>query len=254
MRDNIAAGNWKMNTSIAEGKALATGLRESHTTTSDKVILCVPFTHIATIKEALHGQGLIHLAAQNVASEESGAYTGEISAAMLVDAGVGYVLVGHSERRGYFHETAEILSKKIDIALKHGLKVIYCLGESLEIREANGQNDHIQSQLESDLYHLEGAQMANITIAYEPIWAIGTGKTASPDQAQDMHAHIRSSLVSKYGADIAESTSILYGGSVKPANAKEIFAKADVDGGLVGGASLKVESFAAICDSFNTAT
>lgn len=251
MRDNIAAGNWKMNTSIAEGQALASGLRKSNTTKSDKVILCVPFTHIATIKEALDGQGLIHLAAQNLSSEESGAYTGEISAAMLVDAGVNYVLVGHSERRGYFNETAEILSKKINQALKHDIKVIYCLGESLEIREAGNENTHIKGQLESDLFHLSADQMSNITIAYEPIWAIGTGKTASPEQAQDMHAFIRSTLVIKYGEAVAEATSILYGGSVKPANAQEIFAKADVDGGLVGGASLQVDSFATICESFS---
>ena len=250
MRDNIAAGNWKMNTTITEGKDLAKGLIDSQTTSSDKVILCVPFTHLAVVKESLQGQDQIHLAAQNIASEASGAYTGEISASMLVDAGAKYVLIGHSERRGYYHEDAEILTKKINLALQHGLKVIYCLGEPLEVREADGQNAHIKTQLESDLFLLDAAQMANITIAYEPIWAIGTGRTASPQQAQDMHAFIRSTLESKYGAEIAQSTSILYGGSVKPANAVEIFANPDVDGGLVGGASLKVDSFAAICSSF----
>lgn len=252
MRNKISAGNWKMNTTIAEGTALAKGLRESNTTSSDQVILCVPFTHIASVGQALQGQGLLHLAAQNLSSEESGAYTGEINAAMLVEAGVSYVLVGHSERRSYFNESSDILSKKIDIALKHGIKVIYCLGEPLEVREANGQNAHVKAQLEGDLFHLSAAQMSDITVAYEPIWAIGTGKTASPDQAQDMHAFIRSELSGKYGSDVANQTSILYGGSVKPANAKEIFAKADVDGGLVGGASLKVDSFAAICDSFTS--
>lgn len=250
MRDYIAAGNWKMNMSIANGKDLAQGLIESNTTSSDKVILCVPFTHLAVVNEILKGQDLIHLGAQNVCCEPSGAFTGEISAAMLTDAGAKYVLIGHSERRGYYHEDAGILSKKINLALENGLKVIYCLGEPLEVREANEQNAHIKTQLESDLFLLDASQMANITIAYEPIWAIGTGKTASPEQAQDMHAFIRATLESKYGATIAQNTSILYGGSVKPANASEIFAKEDVDGGLVGGASLKVDSFAAICNSF----
>ncbi len=250
MRDYIAAGNWKMNMSIANGKDLAQGLIESNTTSSDKVILCVPFTHLAVVNEILKGQDLIHLGAQNVCCEPSGAFTGEISAAMLTDAGAKYVLIGHSERRGYYHEDAGILSKKINLALENGLKVIYCLGEPLEVREANEQNAHIKTQLESDLFLLDASQMANITIAYEPIWAIGTGKTASPEQAQDMHAFIRATLESKYGATIAQNTSILYGGSVKPANASEIFSKEDVDGGLVGGASLKVDSFAAICNSF----
>ncbi len=250
MRDYIAAGNWKMNMSIANGKDLAQGLIESNTTSSDKVILCVPFTHLAVVNEILKGQDLIHLGAQNVCCEPSGAFTGEISAAMLTDAGAKYVLIGHSERRGYYHEDAGILSKKITLALENGLKVIYCLGEPLEVRQANEQNAHIKTQLESDLFLLDASQMANITIAYEPIWAIGTGKTASPEQAQDMHAFIRATLESKYGATIAQNTSILYGGSVKPANASEIFSKEDVDGGLVGGASLKVDSFAAICNSF----
>jgi len=250
MRDNIAAGNWKMNTTIAEGTALATGLRKSHTTSSDKIILCVPFTHLAAVASALKGQELIHLAAQNLSSEESGAYTGEISALMLADTGAKYVLVGHSERRTIFNEDSATLAKKIDQALSHGLKVIYCLGESLEIRESNKQNDHVKAQLENDLFHLTIDQMQNVVVAYEPIWAIGTGKTASPDQAQEMHAFIRTTLEGKYGLDTANNTSILYGGSVKPANAKEIFAKPDVDGGLVGGASLKVESFKEICDSF----
>jgi len=250
MRDNIAAGNWKMNTTIAEGTALASGLLDSHTKSSDKIILCVPFTHLAAVASALKGQELIHLAAQNLSSEESGAYTGEISALMLADTGAKYVLVGHSERRTIFNEDSAILAKKIDQALSHGLKVIYCLGESLEIRESNKQNDHVKAQLENDLFHLTVDQMQNVVVAYEPIWAIGTGKTASPDQAQEMHAFIRTTLESKYGLDTANNTSILYGGSVKPANAKEIFAKPDVDGGLVGGASLKVESFKEICDSF----
>ena len=250
MRDNIAAGNWKMNTTIAEGTALASGLREHHPVSSDKIILCVPFTHLAAVASALKGQELIHLAAQNLSSEESGAYTGEISALMLADTGAKYVLVGHSERRTIFNEDSATLAKKIDQALSHGLKVIYCLGESLEIRESNKQNDHVKAQLENDLFHLTVDQMQNVVVAYEPIWAIGTGKTASPDQAQEMHAFIRTTLESKYGLDTANNTSILYGGSVKPANAKEIFAKPDVDGGLVGGASLKVESFKEICDSF----
>lgn len=252
MRDNIAAGNWKMNTTIADGTALASGLRESHPTSSDKIILCVPFTHLAAVSNVLKGQGLISLAAQNLSSEESGAFTGEVSGAMLADTGAEYVLVGHSERRTLFGENSEILAKKINQALKHGLKVIYCLGEPLEVREANTQNAYVKTQLENDLFHLTADQMQQIVVAYEPIWAIGTGKTASPDQAQDMHAFIRSTLAGKYGDDTAAVTSILYGGSVKPANAKEIFTKSDVDGGLVGGASLKVDSFSAICESFTS--
>jgi len=224
----------------------------SHTTSSDKIILCVPFTHLASIAGVLKHQGLISLAAQNLSSESSGAYTGEISGAMLADTGAEYVLVGHSERRTIFHEDSAVLAKKIDQALSNGLKVIYCMGEPLEIREANTQNAHVKAQLENDLFHLTAEQMQNVVVAYEPIWAIGTGKTASPDQAQDMHAFIRSTLEGKYGADVANYTSILYGGSVKPANAKEIFAKPDVDGGLVGGASLKSESFSAICESFSS--
>lgn len=251
MRDNIAAGNWKMNTTIAEGTHLASGLKESNPKSSDKIILCVPFTHLSSVGTVLKGQSLISLAAQNLSSEESGAFTGEISAKMLADTGAQYVLVGHSERRTIFNEDSEVLTKKINQALSHGLKVIYCIGEPLEIREANSQNGHIKAQLENDLFHLTVDQMKNVVVAYEPIWAIGTGKTASPDQAQDMHAFIRSTLEGKYGADTANSTSILYGGSVKPGNAKEIFAKPDVDGGLVGGASLKTDSFNAICESFS---
>lgn len=251
MRDKIAAGNWKMNTTIAEGTALASGLRESHPQSSDKIILCVPFTHLASVATSLKGQGLISLAAQNLSSEESGAYTGEISAKMLAETGAEYVLVGHSERRTLFHEDSTTLVKKINQALNHDLKVIFCLGEPLEIREDNTQNDYVKAQLQNDLFHLSADQMQHVVIAYEPIWAIGTGKTASPEQAQEMHAFIRSTLSNQYNVELANSTSILYGGSVKPVNAKEIFAKSDVDGGLVGGASLKVDSFTEICESFS---
>ncbi len=252
MRDNIAAGNWKMNTTIAEGTALAAGLRKTHPKSCDKVILCVPYTHLSAVATELDGQGMISLAAQNLSSEESGAYTGEISARMLADTGAEYVLVGHSERRTLFNEDSSILSKKIDQALSHGLKVIYCLGEPLDIREANQHNAHVKAQLQDDLFHLSADQMQQVIVAYEPIWAIGTGKTATPDQAQEIHAYIRSIIQDKYDPNTASQTSILYGGSVKPANAKELFAKPDVDGGLVGGASLKVDSFSAICESFGS--
>lgn len=250
MRDQIAAGNWKMNTTLSEGKSLSEALVNNGKTTSDKMIICVPFTHLASISDALAGQQVLSLAAQNLSTEAKGAYTGEISAAMLVEAGVEYVLIGHSERRTLFGETESILKKKIAIAQDHGLKVIFCLGEPLEIRESESQNTFVQHQLEEGLYHLSSDELSKLIIAYEPIWAIGTGKTASPQQAQDMHAFIRSSLQDKYGTDIANAMSILYGGSVNPANAKEIFSQPDVDGGLVGGASLTADSFIAIANSF----
>ena len=250
MRDQIAAGNWKMNTTISEGVALAKGLVDNGKTTADKMIVCVPFTHLAKISDVLSSQQTVFLAAQNLASEASGAYTGEVSAAMLKEAGVQYVLVGHSERRTLYAEDASILRKKIALAQDAGLKVIFCLGEPLEVREAGTQNAVVQQQLEDGIYHLSADEVSKLIIAYEPIWAIGTGKTASPEQAQDMHAYIRSSLETKYGSQMANAMSILYGGSVKPANSKEIFSQPDVDGGLVGGASLKLDSFVAIANSF----
>lgn len=247
-RKNIAAGNWKMNTSVAEGVALYKEI--SSTTIPDNVLVIIgaPFIHLASL--VAEGNASVKVAAQNCHFENSGAYTGEISPKMLADLGVDYVILGHSERREYFSEGNDLLAKKLDSALANGLQVIFCCGEPLEIRKAGTQNEYVTQQLKEGLFHLTKDQLENVVIAYEPIWAIGTGETASPEQAQEMHAHIRSLLMENYGSDAAEEMSILYGGSVKPANAKEIFGQQDVDGGLVGGASLKSDSFGAIINAF----
>jgi triosephosphate isomerase (TIM) len=250
MRKKIAAGNWKMHTTIEEGVSLATALCQADTASSDRVILCVPFTHLAAVAKALDRQAHIALAAQNLSSQAQGAYTGEVSASMLVSAKVEFVLVGHSERRTLFNEDSAMLRGKIAQALSVGIKVIYCLGEPLEIRQAEAHEAFVLDQLQNDLFHLSEADLANVVIAYEPIWAIGTGLTASPQQAQDMHAFIRASLANQYNQALANDMSILYGGSVKAGNAREIFSQPDVDGGLVGGAALVAEDFAAICASF----
>jgi len=247
-RDNIAAGNWKMNTSIVEGLDLYKSLSSHDVSEGTKVIVGVPYIHLSTLIN--HKSDNVLIAAQNCHQENSGAYTGEISPSMLSDLGVDYVILGHSERRQYFHEDNALLSKKLDAALNNNLKVIFCCGEPLKVRKKGDQNSYVTKQLEEGLFHLDAAAMSQIVIAYEPIWAIGTGETASPQQAQDMHAHIREILTDKYGDDVAQSTSILYGGSVKPANAKEIFSQVDVDGGLVGGASLKTDMFKQIINSF----
>ncbi|MDF1699014.1 MAG: triose-phosphate isomerase [Saprospiraceae bacterium] len=247
-RQNIAAGNWKMNTTVSEGKDLYKALSNHSVPEDVTVIVGVPFLHIGTLLSIKHAS--IKIAAQNCHFKNSGAYTGETSPSMLADIGVDYVILGHSERREYFHEDNAMLAQKLDAALENKLKVIFCCGEPLEIRKQGTQNAYVSKQLEEGLFHLTADQLKDVVIAYEPIWAIGTGETASPEQAQDMHAHIRSILTNKYGNDAAQDMSILYGGSVKPGNAKEIFGKEDVDGGLVGGASLKADSFGAIIDSF----
>ena len=247
-RKNIAAGNWKMNTTISEGVDLYKSLAK-HTVPSDvTVIVGAPFIHLSSLIAIKNDN--IKVAAQNCHYENSGAYTGEISPSMLADLGVDYVIIGHSERREYFNEDNTLLAKKLNAALDNNLPVIFCCGESLDIRKAGSQNEYVTKQLEEGLFHLDVAHLKDVVIAYEPIWAIGTGETASPEQAQDMHAHIRSILVDRYGSDAAEDMSILYGGSVKPGNAKEIFGQKDVDGGLVGGASLKADMFKDIIDSF----
>lgn len=247
-RKNIAAGNWKMNTTIDEGQALYDALAAKDIPSDVTVIVGAPFIHLPSlISNQASG---IKVAAQNCHSEESGAYTGEVSPKMLADLGVHYVILGHSERREYFSESNAFLAKKLDAALANDLQVIFCCGEPLEIRKAGTQNKYVSTQLNEGLFHLTEDQLENVVIAYEPIWAIGTGETASPEQAQDMHAHIRSLLADKYGHKAAEATSILYGGSVKPDNAKEIFGQKDVDGGLVGGASLKADMFTEIIGSF----
>ncbi len=214
------------------------------------LIMCPPFVHLGTVKSLIPSGGQVFLGAQNCYTEDSGAYTGEISVAMLKSYGVDYVIIGHSERREYFEESHEMLAKKVDKVLSNGLKPIFCCGESLKQREAEEQEKIVTSQLEESLFHLSKAEIPNVVIAYEPVWAIGTGKTATSEQAQEMHRIIRRKLAEKYGEQIADHISILYGGSAKPGNAPELFANNDVDGGLIGGASLKSRDFIDIAKSY----
>ncbi|HEX6224294.1 MAG TPA: triose-phosphate isomerase [Chryseolinea sp.] len=253
MRKKIVAGNWKMNKTLDEASMLASelkGMIEDEVKGNTIVILCTPSLFLLPTKNILGNNNKIFVGAQNCSEHESGAYTGEISAAMLKSANIPYVILGHSERRQYFGETGGLLAKKVDIALKHNLTPIFCCGEPLEVRESNGHEALVKKQVEESLFHLDAERVQKVVIAYEPVWAIGTGKTASAQQAQDMHAVIRKHLSSKYGNAVAESISILYGGSVNAGNAKELFACADVDGGLVGGASLKSREFTEIAKAF----
>lgn len=251
MRKKIVAGNWKMNLNLQEGVALAKELNDALKAEKPNcdVIICTPFIHLASIANFLD-QNVVALGAENCADKEKGAYTGEVSAEMVKSTGASYVILGHSERRAYYHETAEILKEKVNLALANGLKVIFCVGEILEEREANRQNDVVKAQLEGSLYDLTPEQFANVVLAYEPVWAIGTGKTATAEQAEEMHAFIRATIAEKFGKTAAEETSILYGGSCKASNAKELFAKPNVDGGLIGGAALKADSFTGIIDAW----
>jgi triosephosphate isomerase len=249
MRQKIVAGNWKMNKTLDEANILASeikGMVADEVKGNVKVILCTPFPYLLSIKNLIGQDTRISVAAQNCSEHESGAYTGEVSAAMLKSLGIGYVILGHSERRQYFGEDGKLLAKKVDIALKHGLSPIFCCGEPLEVRESNGHEALIKKQIEESLFHLDAASLQKVIVAYEPVWAIGTGKTATSQQAQDMHAVIRKHLASKYGEAVANEITIQYGGSVNAANAKELFSQPDVDGGLVGGASLKSREFAEI--------
>ncbi len=250
MRKKIAAGNWKMNLGRDQAVVLTQDIAEGSIPEDVHVILGTPFIYLHELNAMLQDVKGIKLAAQNCHQMPSGAYTGEVSASMLKSIGIEYVILGHSERRMYFNESDELLRAKVDIALKEGLKVIFCCGEPLEIREANSQNGYVSRQLVNSLFHLSEADFSNIVIAYEPIWAIGTGKTASAEQAQEMHAFIRALVQEKYSAETAVDLSILYGGSVKPANASELFANPDVDGGLVGGASLDAQGFLSIINAF----
>jgi len=253
MRQKIVAGNWKMNKTLEEANILATeikGMVADEVKGDVKVIFCTPFPYLLPIKNLLGHDSRIAIGAQNCSEHESGAYTGEVSAGMIKSLGVPYVILGHSERRQYFGEDGALLTKKIDITLKHGLTPIYCCGEPLEVRERNEHEALVKKQIEESLFHLDAASIQKVVIAYEPVWAIGTGKTASSQQAQDMHAVIRKHIASKYGQAVANSISILYGGSVNAANAKELFSCADVDGGLVGGASLKSREFTEIIKAF----
>ena len=251
MRKKIVAGNWKMNKNLQEGIALATELNDI--LKADKpncdVVICTPFIHLASVAGIID-QSVIGLGAENCADKASGAYTGEVSAQMVKSTGAGYVILGHSERRAYYGETAEILKEKINLALANGLKVIFCIGEVLEERESGKQNEVVEAQLAGSLFDLTAEQFANIILAYEPVWAIGTGKTATAEQAEEMHAFIRGVIAGKFGAEAAENVSILYGGSCKPSNAKEIFSKENVDGGLIGGAALKAADFKGIIDAW----
>lgn len=251
MRKQIAAANWKMNLTIQQGETLVKELVEAtqELNENQEAVFAVPFPYLVNVKNILAGKSHVFVAAQNCYNKVSGAYTGEVSAEILKSIGTDYVIIGHSERREYFAESNQMLADKIDICIEYGLKPIFCCGEALEIREAGTQNIFVEKQIKESLFHLSAEQLSGFVIAYEPIWAIGTGKTASSTQAQEIHAYIRSVIANGYGKEVAESISILYGGSVKAANAKEIFSNPDVDGGLVGGASLMATEFAAIIRS-----
>lgn len=249
MRKNIVAGNWKMNKDLAQTEALITDLKNQKQTSNAEVMVAPTFTNLYQSFCALKDFD-IEVIAQNMHYAESGAYTGEISAPMLKSIGVDTVILGHSERRAYFNETDELLAKKVDAALSNDIRVIFCFGEELTDRKSNNHEIVVKSQITNALFHLEASALQNVVLAYEPVWAIGTGETASPEQAQDMHQFIRQTLANKYDEATADAISILYGGSVKPANAKEIFSKPDVDGGLIGGAALKAEDFYAIVNAF----
>jgi triosephosphate isomerase len=251
MRKKIVAGNWKMNMNLQDGIALAKELNE--TLKADKpncgVVICTPFIHLASIAQFLD-QDIIGLGAENCADKEKGAFTGEVSAEMVKSTGAQYVILGHSERREYYKETPEILKEKVILAQKNDLKVIFCIGESKEEREAGKQNEVVKAELEGSVFNLSEEDFRKIVIAYEPIWAIGTGLTATAEQAEEIHAYIRSIIAEKYGQAVADDTTILYGGSCKASNAPELFAKPDIDGGLIGGASLKAADFKGIIDAW----
>ena len=253
MRKHIVAGNWKMNKTFEEADELINDIKDQlEGITLDRntqVIICPPFPFLEMATDYSE-ESYFAVGAQNVSDQESGAYTGEVSAAMLESMELEYCIVGHSERRAYYHETDEIVARKVDQLLKHGISPIVCCGEVLEEREANRQFEVVKKQITDGLFHLTAEQFANIIIAYEPVWAIGTGKTATPEQAQEIHAFIRGLIAEKYGQAVADETSILYGGSCKPGNAKELFANPDVDGGLIGGASLKANDFIGIAIAF----
>jgi triosephosphate isomerase len=249
MRQKIVAGNWKMHKNAEETEDLLNDLIDKLPNDVEAHIIVAPtFVNLASAVDHLEFTN-IGVAAQNMHQAESGAFTGEISADMLRSIGVGIVILGHSERRAYFHETDALLAEKVNTALKHNMQVIFCFGEELKDRQSGNHFNIVENQLRDGLFHLEAKDWENIILAYEPVWAIGTGETATPEQAQEMHKFIRETITAKYSATLAEEVSILYGGSVKPDNAKEIFSKPDVDGGLIGGAALKASDFAAIVAS-----
>jgi triosephosphate isomerase len=252
MRKKIVAGNWKCNTTLSEGVELAKAVNKLVVETGDKnvvVVLGTPFTHITKVIDNVDSSR-VDVSSQNCAAEAKGAFTGEVSAAMVKSTGATYVILGHSERREYYNETSETLNKKVALTLENELTPIYCCGEALDIREAGTQNDFVKKQLDETIFQLPAEDFSKLVIAYEPIWAIGTGVTASIEQAQDMLSFIRSLISDKYGKEIAEATSILYGGSCSPKNASELFSQPDIDGGLIGGASLKAEDFIQIINAY----
>ncbi|MDN3669034.1 triose-phosphate isomerase [Echinicola jeungdonensis] len=253
MRKKIVAGNWKMNGTQEEGQKLTSeivNMVKDEPVNDVTIVLNPPFVHASNVKKLIGDASNIFLGGQNCSDKASGAFTGEVSAPILASFGASYVILGHSERREYFKESNELLTEKVKQALENGLTPIFCCGEPLEIREAGTHEAYVKDQLTESLFGLSEADFEKIVIAYEPIWAIGTGKTATSEQAQDMHAAIRAHIASKYGQELADKISILYGGSCKPSNAQEIFSKPDVDGGLIGGASLKSRDFVDIIKSF----
>lgn len=251
MRNKIVAGNWKMNKNAEETEDLLNSLIDKLPNDKEVEIIVAPtFINLASAVDHLEFTN-IQVAAQNMHQAENGAYTGEISADMLKSVGVDIVILGHSERRSLFNETDAQIAFKVDTALKHDMRVIFCFGEELKDRQNNQHFNVVENQLRDGLFHINKASWTNIVLAYEPVWAIGTGETATPEQAQEIHAHIRSLIAAKYGQEVADEISILYGGSVKPDNAKEIFSQPDIDGGLIGGAALKLEDFSKIIEGFN---
>jgi triosephosphate isomerase (TIM) len=252
MRKKIVAGNWKCNTTVQAGVELAKAVTASVTASGDpevQVVVCPPFVHITKVVESVDNQQ-VKVGAQNCAAEAKGAFTGEVSAEMVKSTGAEYVIIGHSERREYYGDSSAVLNKKLALVLANGLTPIYCCGEPLAIREAGTQNEYVKKQMEETIFQLSEEDFRKLVIAYEPIWAIGTGKTASSAQAQEIHAFLRSAIAEKFGAEVANATSILYGGSCNAGNAKELFANPDVDGGLIGGAALDATSFLAIVNGF----
>ena len=255
MRKKIVAGNWKMNIDYNEGLALfseITNMIKDEVTGAQEAVVCSPFIHLHSLVQMAKGYSKISVGAQNAHQAESGAYTGEISAKMIKSVGAAYVILGHSERRQYFGETNELLAKKTDTALANGLKPIFCIGETLSERDAEIHFGVIKDQLKDGVFHLDATQFAQLVIAYEPVWAIGTGLTATAPQAQEIHAFIRAEIAAKYGQQLADDTTILYGGSCNAKNAPELFSEKDIDGGLIGGASLKSRDFVDILKVFNS--
>jgi triosephosphate isomerase len=251
MRTQIAAANWKMNCTYQQGEQLLSDILAANISlpASRQVIFAVPFPYLIMANSEVAEENNYFVSAQNCYNKKSGAYTGEVSVEMLQSIGITHCVIGHSERREYFNENNKMLAEKIDLCLEYKITPIFCCGEPLNIREAGTQNEHVEKQLQESLFHLAGDVVQKVVIAYEPIWAIGTGKTASSDQAQEMHAYLRKVLAGKYGPLAANNISILYGGSVKGNNAKELFGCPDVDGGLVGGASLNASEFITIIQS-----